>query len=58
MGRAAKGTVDSEGTEMARRDRPPAQSAPGAATAAAAAFRAARAPPRAASRAALSIRSI
>ena len=58
MGRAAKGTVDSEGTEMARRDRPPAQTAPGDAAAAAAAVRAAAPPPRAASRAALSIRSI
>ena len=52
MGRAAKGTVDSEGTEMARRDRPPAQTAPGDAAAAAAAVRAAPVSPRAASRAA------
>ena len=50
----AKGAVDVEGTEMARRGRPPAQTAPGAAAAAAAAVRAAPKPPRAASRAALS----
>ena len=58
MGPAPKGTVDVEGTEIARRGRPPAQTAPGAAAAAAAAVRAASAPPRAASRAAASTRSV
>ena len=48
----ADALVDGEGTELAARDRPPAQTAPGDAAAAAAAARAAAAPPRAASRAA------
>ena len=44
--------VDAEGTEMPPPERPRVQLAPGAATAAAAAIRAAPAPPRATSRAA------